>query len=221
MADARRTYLPAAGHDWALPLYDPLVTLLGGNPTRKVLVDHAALRSNHRVLEIGCGTGSLALSIKRLHPDVEVVGLDPDPKALAKAKRKAARAAVAIQFDQGSSDKMPYPGASFDRVFSSFMLHHLQGHEKEQTLREVRRVLKPDGVIHVLDFGGPEGGAHGVLARLLHSNHQLRDNAEDRMLTLMSRAGLAGAKRVRQGTMFFGHLRINFYEASVGKETDA
>ncbi len=94
MVGPRRSYVPAAGHDWTLPLYDPLVKLLGGDRTRTVLVDHAAIRPGHRVLEIGCGTGTLTLVIKRLHPAVDVLGLDPDPKALARARRKAERAAV-------------------------------------------------------------------------------------------------------------------------------
>ena len=91
MTEISRTYLPAAGHDWFLPLYDPLVKLLGGETARKVLLDQAALRSGQRVLDVGCGTGTFAAMIKRLHPDVEVVGLDPYPKALARARCKAAR----------------------------------------------------------------------------------------------------------------------------------
>ncbi len=124
MGEARRTYIPAAGHGWFLPLYDPIVKLLGGDSARTALVEQAAVRSGHRILDIGCGTGSLVILIKRLHPDVVVVGLDPDPKALARGRRKAERAAVSIRFDQGFSDEPPYPEASFDRVFSSFMFHH-------------------------------------------------------------------------------------------------
>jgi ubiquinone/menaquinone biosynthesis C-methylase UbiE len=159
MGEPRRVYVPAAGHHWFLPLYDPLVKLLGGDQAMRALLDQAAIRPGHRVLDIGCGTGSLVTLIKRLHPDVDVVGLDPDPKALARGKRKAERAAVSIQLDQGFSDELPYPEASFDRVFSSFMFHHLQPDEKEKTLREVRRVLKPGGSLHLLDFGGPEASA--------------------------------------------------------------
>src|SRR5215510_271799 len=136
MEDYRRTYIPAAGHDWALPLYDPFVKLLGGARARKALLDQAAIQSGQRVLDIGCGTGSLVTLIKRLHPGVDVVGLDPDPKALIRARRKAERASVLIQLDRGFSDELPYPDASFDRVFSSFMRHHLQAGERERTLRE-------------------------------------------------------------------------------------
>src|SRR5262249_33980554 len=145
MEESRRTYIPAAGHDWALPLYDPIVKLFGGARARKALLDQAAIQPGHRVLDIGCGTGALVTLIKRLHSDVDVVGLDPDPKALARARRKAERAAVTVQLEHGVSDELPYPDASFHRVFSSFLLHHLPAGEKEKTLREGPRVLKPSG----------------------------------------------------------------------------
>src|SRR5438046_2380861 len=150
----RRTYLPAAGHDWFLPLYDPFVKLVGGDRARRALLEQAGVRSGQRVLDVGCGTGTLAVLIKRLHPDVDVVGLDPDPKALARARRKAEREAVSIRLDRGFSDELPYSAASFDLVFSSLMFHHLSAEEKGPTLREIRRVLRPGGFLHLLDFGG-------------------------------------------------------------------
>ena len=212
-AQPRRIYIPAAGHDWFLPFYDPIVKLLGGDSARRALVDQASIRSGHHVLDIGCGTGSLVILIKRLHPDVYVVGLDPDPKALARGRRKAERAAVSIQFDQGFSDDLPYPEASFDRVISSFMFHHLEPDEKEKTLSEVRRVLKPGGSLHLLDFGGPESSSHGFLPRLLHFSHRLRGNFEGRIPTLMSLAGFAASKEVSHRATFLGH--IAYYQAYV------
>ncbi|HET9532222.1 MAG TPA: class I SAM-dependent methyltransferase, partial [Blastocatellia bacterium] len=179
MMEDSRTYLPAAGHDWMLPLYDPVVKLLGGDAARRTLLEQAVIRPGHRVLDIGCGTGTLVTLIKRLHPEVEVVGLDPDPKALARARLKSERTGASVQFDQGYADELPYADASFDRVLSSFMFHHLQRDVKEGTLREVRRVLKPGGSLHLLDFAGPEAGTEGLLVRLFHSSHQLRDNSEE------------------------------------------
>jgi ubiquinone/menaquinone biosynthesis C-methylase UbiE len=213
MREARRTYLPAAGHAWFLPFYDPLVKLLGGDSARRRLLDRAGLRSGHRILDIGCGTGSLAVLTKRVHPDVEVVGLDPDPAALGRGRRKARRAGVSIRFDEGFADELPYSEASFDRVFSSFMFHHLEPSEKESTLCEVRQVLKPGGSLHMLDFGGSETGRHGFLGHLLHSSQPLRDNSESRILALMSQARLSDARKVGQQTMLF--LSIAYYQACV------
>src|SRR5688572_8862530 len=120
MTDVQRTYLPAAGHDWSLPLYDPLVKLLGGDSARRVLLDQADLQPGQRVLEVGCGTGTLLMLLRRAQPALEVTGLDPDARALARAKRKADAASASIQLDRGFSDALPYSNASFDRVFSCF-----------------------------------------------------------------------------------------------------
>ena len=216
MPHARHDYLPAFGHDRLLPLYDPLVRLLGADRSREKLIEQAALRPGHRVLDIGCGTGTLAIRIKRAAPRVEVVGLDPDPKALARSRHKAERAHVTLQFDEGFADALPYADATFDRVFSSYMFHHLPQDAKLAALREARRVLKPGGSLHLLDFAGPDSGrdsgARSSLARLLHGNRQLRDNGEDKVLAWMTQAGLADAKRSGDGRLLVG--TILYYRAT-------
>jgi len=154
--ESQRTFVPGMGLDWLLPIYDPFTRLLGLGSVRRELLREADLRRGHRVLDIGCGTGSLVILAKQLFPEVDVVGLDPDPKALARAERKARRAGVDVTFERGFADALNHPEASFDRVFSSFMFHHLQRREKEATLRDVRRVLKPGGSLHLVDFGGAD-----------------------------------------------------------------
>lgn len=211
MQEVQRSYLPAAGCDWALPLYDPLVKLLGADSARRLLLEHSDLRPGQRVLDIGCGTGTLVALIKRVCPEISIVGLDPDPKALARAKKKAARAGASIQFDQGFSDELPYSDASFDRVFSSFMFHHVSANEREKTLREVRRVLSSEGSLHLLDFEPSRSGTHGVLARWLHSSHRLKDNSASRILELMRGAGFPNPKKVASGAILLGHLRFAYY----------
>src|SRR5918997_6635920 len=171
-----KDYLPAMGHDRLLPLYDLLYRLLGIASVHRPLVDQAGIRPGHRVLEIGCGTGNLALLAKRLHPDAEVVGLDPDAKALARARRKAGRKALSVLLDLGFAQELPYPDASFDRVLSAFMFHHLGSEEKEGALREAQRVLKPGGSLHLLDVGGKRERSDGLVARMSHRNRMLQDN---------------------------------------------
>lgn len=210
--ESERTYIPAAGHHWSLPLYDPFTKLIGVDRARKELLDQAGLRPYQRVLDVGCGTGTLAVLIKRLHPFVDVAGIDPDRKALARGRRKAEREGSAVQFDQGFSDRLPYPDGSFDRVFSSFMFHHLQRAEKEKTVREIHRVLKPGGRLEMVDFAGPEGGANSLVARVLHAHHLLKDNTETRILAFMTDAGLSDAKAMGHRAFFMG--RIAYYQAS-------
>src|SRR5512134_3558870 len=107
MSHAERHYVPAASHDFLLPLYDQ---------TRGALVQQAAIPDGARVLDLGCGTGSLSVWIQRQHPRTQLTALDPDAKALARARRKAEAEGLAIRFDQGFGDALPYEGGAFDRV---------------------------------------------------------------------------------------------------------
>jgi SAM-dependent methyltransferase len=212
MSQAQRTFIPAAGHDWLLPFYDPFVKLLGVEAAHRQLVDQARLRAGQRILEIGCGTGNLTILVKTLYPAVEVVGLDPDPKALARAQRKAERRGVSAQLDRAFSDALPYPDRSYDRVLSAFMFHHLNRDEKKQTLHEVRRVLKPGGSLDLLDFGGGHEHSGGLVARLLHRTERVRDNSEDTILALVREAGFAEPAEVARRRTIFGH--VFYYHAS-------
>ena len=83
-----KTYLPAAGKHWLLPLYDPLTAFFGLHRHYHRLLEKADLHPVGRILDIGCGTGSLGKIIKQKFPTTSFVGIDPDPKALAIAARK-------------------------------------------------------------------------------------------------------------------------------------
>lgn len=199
-----RSFLPAAGHDLFLPLYDPIQRLLGGDAARDELLAEATLEPGMRVLDIGCGTGSFAVQILIAAPGVQVVGIDPDPKALARAERKLAQAGLSAHLDQGYADALPYPVHSFDRVFSTFMFHHLDADAKAKTLREALRVLRPGGRLHLLDFGGSQARPSGLLARLLHSGETLRDNYGGRVPALMADSGFAEAAESGSRRTLFG-----------------
>jgi ubiquinone/menaquinone biosynthesis C-methylase UbiE len=211
MNESSKTYIPAAGRHWLLPFYDPLTVLLGAERARRRLVEQAALRPGERALEIGCGTGSLALLIRRFNPEVAVVGLDPDANALERARRKAARAGLSIQFDQGFADALPYGDAAFDVVFSSLMFHHLELADKARMLLEVRRVLAPGGRLELLDFV-PNPEPHRLLPRFLRAHDVMKDNAEARVLSLMQEGGLSNVRRVAYGRTLVG--RTAYYRAA-------
>ena len=196
-----------------LPLYDPLVSLMGASRAREELIKQANIKPNQRVLDLGCGTGTLVVLLKRKYATAEIVGIDPDPKALRRAEKKVRRAGVAVQLDEGFSDELPYDEGTFDRVLSSFMLHHLEEHEREKTLREVLRVLKPAGTFHLLDFAGGEDKAPGRWGRLINSHARLEDNSQQRILQLMKRAGFMNAEKVKDGSMLFGLMPTAYYQA--------
>jgi ubiquinone/menaquinone biosynthesis C-methylase UbiE len=211
---AERSYIPAFGKRWLLPLYDPLLWLLRADAAKRPLIEQAQIKPGFRVLDIGCGTGSMAGLIKKLYPDAEVVGIDPDPAALSICRRKASRAGLAIEFDRGFADHMPYADASFDRVFSSFMFHHLAADEKTATLNEIRRVLKPGASLHLLDFTRSHGMHPGTAEHgpLIHRRGKVAERIEGRMTSLLSDAGFADPKELARRKIFFGP--IAYYSAT-------
>ena len=147
-------YIPALKYGWLTPLYDPLVRwTLRESTFKRQLLEQARIERGHRVLDLGCGTGTLTLLIKSHHPKADVLGLDADPKVLDVARAKAAKAGLNIRLDQGIAFELPYPDTCFDRVISSLLFHHLTREKKEQTLGEVFRVLRRGGEFHVADWG--------------------------------------------------------------------
>jgi len=200
----RRRYLPAAGRDWLLWTYDPWVRLLGADRIRRALLGQMALEPGQCVLDIGCGTGSLAVLLKQLHAGIRVVGLDPDPAALALAARKAQRAGVDVHFDRGFSDQLPYADASFDRISCTFMFSLLPPAQKEATLREVRRVLGAGCSFHLLDLVKRPPGS--FLVRLLQPSQRFQVCTEEETVALMRQAGLGDARKTGHYAMWLWPL---------------
>jgi ubiquinone/menaquinone biosynthesis C-methylase UbiE len=208
-SDSRhRHFIPAAGADWLLPLYDPLNRLMGTHRFRERLLDVAAIRPGDRVLDLGCGTGALSLQAKRRHPEALVTGLDPDAKALERARAAASREGLAFDLKEGFGDALPFEAASFERVVSSLMFHHLDSAGRAATLREIARVLVPGGTLTVLDFGPPRSALDRLLLGLLHRGDAMNDNLEGRIPAMMRAAGFADAREAQSLRSFFGALAI-------------
>src|SRR5229473_5135887 len=130
-----------------------------------------AFKNGHRVLDLGCGTGTLAVLAKCAHRGAEVFALDADAEALNRARTKLEAAGIEVQLDQGLASALPYAGDSFDRALSSLFFHHLPYELKLEAMREVLRVLRPGGEFHVADWGK----ATGRVMRLAFIGVQLLD----------------------------------------------
>ena len=160
-------FIPALRFKPLTPLFDAVaaVTVRDGAIKQRVLA-HAGIQQGERILDVGCGTGTLAARAARAAPGVKVTGLDADPTILAKARRRAADAGLEIAFDEGTATSLPYPDASFDVVLSTLFFHHLPDDSKRQTAAEVVRVLRPGGRVVVADVGRPQDPAMRVAVRL-------------------------------------------------------
>ncbi|MEA2387053.1 MAG: hypothetical protein QOJ22_1227 [Thermoleophilaceae bacterium] len=199
MATARPAdYLPAARFDFLTPVFDVFVRGTTRERTfKRRLLDQARLEGDLDVLDLGSGTGTLAIWAKQGNPQLEIRGLDGDPAIVEQARRKAARAGVEITFDEGLSYELPYEDATFDRVLSSLFFHHLVLRDKERTIAEIARVLRPGGELHVADWGEPRSlaaKAGAVAIRRFDGDEPTRDNLAGRLPELFDAGGLADAR---------------------------
>jgi ubiquinone/menaquinone biosynthesis C-methylase UbiE len=206
MSKGDQDFIPALRFRVFTPFYDTIQSwLVGDVHYKRLLVERATIQPGQQVLDIGCGTGTLALMVKRAFPEAEVVGLDADPQMLKNARAKAAREALVARFDQGLASELPYPDACFDRVLSSIMIHHLKTPDKEKMGREICRVLKPGGEMHVLDFGKPKGLYGKLVGRILRGFEETDDNFAGRLPGIFEAGGLS-VQETGDFQTFFGTL---------------
>lgn len=155
--------------------YDPLVSVLSlgrRGKLRRATVAMAGLQAGESVLEVGCGTGDVALAasaqVGRLG---RVAGIDAAPEMIAVARGKARRRGAAVEFRVGLIEALDFPDAHFDVVLSSLMMHHLPAELKRQGLAEIARVLKPGGRLAIVDLKRPEGRwGRALMASMLHGH---------------------------------------------------
>ncbi|HKH42575.1 MAG TPA: class I SAM-dependent methyltransferase, partial [Solirubrobacterales bacterium] len=205
-------YLPALRFRALTRFFDPLVGLAMPEKRFKgALVAQAEPRPGQRVLDIGCGTGTLALMVKQAEPKAEVFGLDADPEILERARSKAAQAGLDVQLDQGFSTELPYQDDFLDVVLSTLFFHHLTGADKRRTAAEIARVLRRGGELHVVDYGRPTDPlmrAAITTVRLFDGLEQARDNVTGALPAIFEQAGLMWSAETDRFRTVFGSLSL-------------
>ena len=203
-------FIPALGSDLLTPLYDPLLWFMRESRFKSDLIAQAQISKGNRVLDVGCGTGTLAIMTKRLYPKAEVVGIDADTKILGIARTKAAKTAIELAFDQGMADQLPNADCSFDRVLSSLFLHHLSTENKLRTIREVLRVLHTGGRFDVVDFGPPRTFYSRLVVRVTVNNEEVAANLQGLLPAMFREAGFQNVGETKQFMTVAGAL--SFYQ---------
>jgi ubiquinone/menaquinone biosynthesis C-methylase UbiE len=199
-------FLPGMGHPALTPFYDTFARLIARESTfKRRLVERLGLRAGQRVLDVGCGTGTLALMIAEARPDAEITGIDPDEEMLSRARKKATAAGARIRLERASAAELPFADGSFDRVTSTLMAHHLPTPAKQAMFAEIQRVLAPTGELHLVDIGPARAAVARSLQRLLRP-HVLDDNLDGKLPAMMSAAGLAAIAEEDRVVTVFGPL---------------
>ena len=205
-------YIPAAGRAAFTRLYDPALALtVRERRFRSLLEDQvlSELPSRSTVIDVGCGTGTFAISLARRRPDLRVVGIDGDETILERARAKDG--ADRVEWMQALAGELPIEDSSADAVTMSLLLHHLTPADKGSALEDAHRILKAGGKLHIADWGLPHGPgmrAAFFLLQALDGFENTRDHAAGKVPTFVRRAGFGAVTTTARLRTVWGSLEL-------------
>lgn len=198
-------------------LYDAIVWLaLRGRERRmrRRLLDLSRLRSGESVLDVGCGTGTLAILAKEIvGQSGTVCAVDPSPEMLSRARAKAARVGAEIRFENAAAQALPFKDSSFDVALSTMMLHHLGRFARRELAAELRRVVRPGGRMLVVDFARPATKHTGMAAHFRHRHGHVE------LGEIMGLLESVGFLVIESGAVGFKNMHFVLAEAPDSKES--
>jgi ubiquinone/menaquinone biosynthesis C-methylase UbiE len=215
METSRERYIPALGYRFLTPIYDPIVSFTCREKTFKShLLAQAGIQHGNLVLDVGCGTGTLAVQMKKTIPEADILCIDGDLQVLSIARGKARKNEADIRFSCCFSTQLPFPENSFDRIVSSLFFHHLSKTQKIATLDEMHRMLKPGGQLHVADWGKPTNMIMRFLfyfIQMLDGFNTTSDNVKGLLPALFRQCGFDSVEVCKNFSTIFG--TISLYKA--------
>lgn len=190
---ANEKFIPALGYNFLTAYYDLTIKLtMPEKKFRGLLVQEVNPKPAEAILEFGFGTGANLLLVKKQNPACDLRGLDIDPKVREIAAYKLTKKALEITLDLYDGGTFPYQDNSFDKVYSCLVFHQLDAETKLKCLREIHRVLKPNGELVVGDWGKAQNKLMRLtfgLVQLLDGFRTTNDNVKGRMPGLIEQAG--------------------------------
>ncbi len=206
------SYVTALRFPFLTRFYDRvLAATLKEEKFKRLLVQQSAIQPGHRVLDVGCGTGTLTMMLERDAPEAEVFGLDGDADALDIARKKVSAAGAKVTLVQALAFDPPFEPGSFDRIVSSLVFHHLTRAQKALTLEKCRDLLAKGGELHIADWGE----AQNILMRaaflgvqLLDGFETTTDNVNGLLPELIARAGFRDVAETHREATVFGTLAL-------------
>ncbi len=202
-----KKYIPAFGFKALTPFFDNFLKFfMKEAKIKSLLVTQLGLRDYENVLDFGCGTGTLAVMIKKAKPDCRVTGIDVDPQVLEIAERKARLENADIRFMEYDGITLPFADESFDKVGTSLVLHHLSTGEKHAAFKEIYRVLKKGGEFHILDFGVQRSRLMNIFASIGKHFEPIEDNLLGKIPGFLLDAGFENVREVNSENTLIGSV---------------
>lgn len=208
-----REHTPPLGHALLTPLYDSAIALLTRERKwRCAFVQDIAPQGDEKIIDIGNGTGSLAVAIHDVSPQTAYVGIDPDDDAVKRARAKTAQAGSTAKFEVGhfSADKMQLEEPP-DKIISSLVLHQVPLVEKRRIIGEIFKALKPGGSVHIADYGlqtGMQRRLFRMMVQALDGVEDTQPNADGILPILLQETGLYDVSEVARVPTLTGTISL-------------
>lgn len=210
---SEKSFTPALGRFAPTRFYDAVVALTRERLWRALAVMYVTPRADEAIVDVGCGTGSLALMIARVEPGAQVIGVDPDPEVLAVARRKGESAGVGVQWRVGMGDGLPELSGSesVDTVVSSLVLHQCPMAVKQAVLSSMFAVLRSGGKLVIADYGRQRTVLMRSAFRIVQcadGKSDTQPNADGVLPDLIREAGFAEVREVEAVSTVSGSISI-------------
>ncbi|NDJ90329.1 class I SAM-dependent methyltransferase [Mycolicibacter kumamotonensis] len=208
---SEEAFTPALGRLAPARFFDYVAALTRERLWRGLTVEHLAPRPGDAILDVGCGTGSLALLTARAQPQATVVGLDPDPEVLAVARGKDTQSQVRWLTGMGDALLDAVGAESMDAVMSSLVLHQCPIAVKRAVLASMFAVLRPGGRLVIADYGWQRTRLMRTAFRIVQladGKTDTQPNADGVLPELISGAGFVDVREVQVVPTITGSISI-------------
>lgn len=209
---SKTKYIPALRFKWLTPLYDFFINItMPEKKIKQALIEAANIPAGAKVLDFGCGTATLTIMVKEMHPGANVTGIDVDREIFDRAIQKVKEKKLDVFLLDYDGNQLPFQHNAFDRTVSCLVFHHLDTETKQKALAEIFRVLNKNGQLHIADFGRSKSWVQRTLFNIIRGLDGFKStdaNAKGLLPEMISDAGFENVVIKKRFKTMFGEVQI-------------